>query len=326
MTKNDANLETPFISSINPNLDEDGTNFNDKKPKDKTNSENSNTNSPNQNDENYRLAGRPPLITLVLLAIGPLISQSVSSLYGIVATIWVSKALGEKGMTAVSLFTNIDTVGRAFGYFMNCSASQKISSLFGEKKANEAGQVICDLFRCSLLSGMIVPALLIQVAKPLGKWFGADDEIFKMAFDYIAVLLGCSAVSCLFLMFCGCLQAEGRTFLVSFAQISSFVMNMAIFCPLFLFVFHLGTCGAALATICSEAIPTIVIFFMYFFQKDDDNDEQKELEDIQEPILNNKDEGNESHRKRSFSCKIKLACKPKLSGLFKNSHHILGHH
>lgn len=32
-------------------------------------------------------------------------------------------------------------------------------------------------------------------------------------------------------------------------------MNMAIFCPLFLLVFHLGTFGAALATVFSEFIP-----------------------------------------------------------------------
>ena len=345
MTKNNQDLEVPLTSSSNfedtgkANL-EDSTNHQEEKKtiinSDETNikdnSENANEVNPSdsikadsKNDENYRLAGRPPLTTLVLLAVGPLISQLVSSLYGIVTTIWVSRALGEMGMAAVSLFTNIDNVGRAFGYFMNCSASQKIASLFGQKKANEAGQVICDLFRCSIISGMIVPALLIPVAKPLGKWFGADDEILKMGVDYIVVLLSCSTVSVLFLMFCGCLQAEGRTFFVSVAQISSFVMNMALFCPLFLLVFHMGTGGAALATICSEAIPTIVIFFLYFFQKDEEA-EEGELEDIQEPILNNNDEGSNSikfhkkektHRKSCNPFKIKLACKPKLSGLFK---------
>lgn len=48
-----------------------------------------------KNDENYRLAGRPPLLTLVILSVGPMISQFVSSLYGIVATIWVSRTVGE---------------------------------------------------------------------------------------------------------------------------------------------------------------------------------------------------------------------------------------
>lgn len=116
------------------------------------------------------------------------------------------------------------------------------------------------------------------MSKRLGKWFGADDIILNMGFDYLVILLGCSTVSCLFLMFCGCLQAEGRTFFVSIAQIASFVMNMAIFCPLFLFVFHMGTRGAALATICSEGVPAIIFFFLYFFQKDEENENENELE------------------------------------------------
>lgn len=111
------------------------------------------------------------------------------------------------------------------------SISKNLIFIRSKKKAHEAGQVICDLFRCSILSGLFVPGALIPVAKPLGKWFGADDVILKMGVDYLIVLLGGSTIFYLFLMFCGFLQAEGRTFFVSIAQISSFIMNMAIFCP-----------------------------------------------------------------------------------------------
>ncbi|KAK8840256.1 hypothetical protein M9Y10_031201 [Tritrichomonas musculus] len=267
-------------------------------------------------DENYRLGGRPPLLTLIVLALGPLISQFVSSMYGIVNTYWVSKALGEKGMAAVSLFANLDSLGRAFGYFMNCSASQKISSLFGQKKGHEAGQVICDLFRCCFVSGMIVPALIIPIAKPLGKWFGSDDEILQMGFDYLVILSSCSTVSCIFLMFCGCLQAEGRTFLVCIAQISTFVLNMCVFCPLFLFVFKIGIRGASLATICSEALPGIVFFCMYFFQKDDkEKNDSTEFNDLKEPMIDGKE--TKENEKKNCCSNFKPAVKPKLSGLFK---------
>lgn len=219
---------------------------------------------PKAKDENYRLGGRPPLITLLLLALGPTISQIVSACYGIVSSMWVAKAMGKQGMAALSLFGNLDGIGRAFGFFMNCSASQKISSLFGEKKGEEAGQVICDLLRCSIVCGMIVPALLLPVTKPLGKWFGADEETNQMGFEYLIPLLSCSCVTCFYLMLCGALQAEGRTMLVSVAQVSSFVLNMGVFCPLFLFVFHMKTPGAGFATICSDLCPTVVIFILYF--------------------------------------------------------------
>ena len=69
-------------------------------------------------DEAKRLGSRPPLKTLAILSVGPLISQITSSMYGIVNTVWVSKAIGEKGMTAVSTYLVFDSIGRAFGFFL----------------------------------------------------------------------------------------------------------------------------------------------------------------------------------------------------------------
>jgi Na+-driven multidrug efflux pump len=65
-------------------------------------------------------------------------------------------------------------------------------------------------------------------------------------------------------MFCGCLQAEGRSLLVGAVQICSFISNMIIFNPLFLLVFKWETVGAATATVASELIPSIALFVLFF--------------------------------------------------------------
>ena len=97
---------------------------------------------------------------------------------------------------------------------------------------------------------MIVTTILFSVPKPLNKWFGADGQNNKMSFNYVDIFLGCSVVSCIFLMFCCTFQAKERTALLSIFQISSFLMTM--------FFFHLGTFGVALTTVVSEAISGIV--------------------------------------------------------------------
>lgn len=268
LSSNDENIDTSFLfvslsmkcnsfiywmEDLEKPLNEDAPDDIDVQPK-----ENSNK------DEVYRLAGRPPLITLSILGVGPFVSQIVSGMYGVVTTMWVNKAMGPQGMAAVSLFTNLDNLGRAFGFFMNCSASQKISSLFGEKKGAEAGQVICDLLRCCVLCGIVVPAILLPLAPLLGRWFGADEITNHNGLIYLSPLLGGSVITCFYLMLCGALQAEGRTILVSALQISSFTLNMGFFCPIFLLVFKMGTVGAGLATICSDLCPTIFLFIYYF--------------------------------------------------------------
>jgi Na+-driven multidrug efflux pump len=215
-------------------------------------------------EEHYRLGGRPPLKTLAILSVGPLVSQIVSAVYGIVTSMWMARAMGDLGMAAISLFSNLDNCGRAFGFFMNCAASSKISALLGVDAGSEAGQLMCDLLRCCLLCGMICPAIFIPTCTPLARWFGATDLVIHYGREYLSVLLGASSITCVYLLTCGALQAEGRSILVGAIQITSLLANMAIFNPLFLLVFKWETLGAAFATVLSELIPSIIFVVLYF--------------------------------------------------------------
>lgn len=78
-------------------------------------------------------------------------------------------------MAAISLFTNCYH-GHEFGSFRNFSVFQKSTSLFGEKKCKEEGNVLCDLFQYCFVCGMIVAAKLIPAAKLNGKWFKTEDS------------------------------------------------------------------------------------------------------------------------------------------------------
>lgn len=64
--------------------------------------------------EDMRLAGYSPLTTIFRLSVGPILSQFTGALYGIITTIWVSKAIGDKGMAAISTMNSFDGIGRAF--------------------------------------------------------------------------------------------------------------------------------------------------------------------------------------------------------------------
>jgi Na+-driven multidrug efflux pump len=217
-----------------------------------------------QEDEHYRLGHRPPLKTLLALTVGPLISQVVSAIYGVVTSMWMARAMGDLGMAAISVFANLDSIGRAFGFFLMCAATSKISALFGEHRDSEAGQVVCDLWRLTFVCGAIVPGILIPVAKPLARWYGSEPDVVHYSFLYLAPLSGCAAITCIYLLMCGCLQAEGRSLLVGGIQIASLILNMCALNPLFLLVFKWDTIGAAMATIVSELIPAIVLTVLYF--------------------------------------------------------------
>ena len=215
-------------------------------------------------DEHYRLAGRPPLITILILSIGPIASQLISALYGTIDTVWVSQSVGEIGMTAVSAYTAFDNIGRAFGFLTSVAGSQKISALFGAGQDEEATQVMCDLLRVCILSGIIVPAILAPLVKEGVRWFGADEEVVELGYGYLLPILCCTVFTCWFVTCGGFLQGEGRSLLFGIIQVISLIFNMLVLDPIFLLVFKWGLPGAGWARVISEAIPALALIICYF--------------------------------------------------------------
>lgn len=217
--------------------------------------------------EDIKLGGYPPLKTIFRLILGPILSQVTNALYGVITTIWVSKAIGTDGMSAISMMNAFDNIGRSFGFFLAIAAATQISFLYGKGQSEEAGQVVTDLIRLSFVCGAFISAVLIPIMKPIAVWYGADDHIVQLGFDYILPLNIFAFNSCLFIAAGGFLQGEGRTFLFGMSNVVCLVLNMACFNPLFLFVFKMGIRGASVATVVSEFIPAIIILALFYCHK-----------------------------------------------------------
>ena len=215
-------------------------------------------------EEVERLGGKRALPTMILLSVGPFISQLSTALYGIVDTMWVSKAIGDRGMTAISTYSNFDTISRAFGYFLGVSISSMASSLFGSGEGSETGQLLSDLIRIGFFFGIIIPLIFLPITRPIARWFGASEEIVELGRLYVFPLLISSIVPCLYLLVCGCLQAEGRAKYFTVVQLTACILNLIIFDPLFLFGFKTDISGAAWATVLAELIPTLYVLYEYY--------------------------------------------------------------
>ncbi|OHT15953.1 hypothetical protein TRFO_13638 [Tritrichomonas foetus] len=219
--------------------------------------------NPNQ-DEIYRLAGRSPLMTILNLMIGPILTQVTGALYGVINTIWVSRAIGEIGMSAVATEYCFECIGRAFGYFLQSAGTTQISYLYGQKLEGEAPQVVVDILRFSILCAASVPALLIPIHDPVAKWYGASPETIKEGYNYLLPFIVGAIFPCINMACAGFLQAEGRTMLIGVINIVSLGISMAGLVPLFLYGFKSGIIGTSIATILADAIPGVILVILYF--------------------------------------------------------------
>lgn len=216
--------------------------------------------------ESYRLSSMSPLKTVCFLSIGPVINQIFLAIESFVETIWVSKAIGKDGLSAVSSYAPFDSISLAFGLTASYAGSCAISGIIATNKTDkkEASQVIVDLLRVCLIVGIIIPSVLTPLAEKTVRWFGTSEKITKLGFKYILPILICTFITCMFLALTGFIEGEGRPILFSLITVLVSVSNIAILCPLFLLGFKVGIVGAGISRVLSRAIPLVILLIFYF--------------------------------------------------------------
>lgn len=203
------------------------------------------------------------LKSLFLLSLGPFIAQLSQGFYGLVNTIWVAKALGNDGVAAIGASAVVEFVPFALSAYLSVCITTQVSYLYGKGYRNECTSLYIDFIRILIILGLLLPGILLPVAGPVIKWFGANDEITRMGFMYMVPLAVGSPLVFLFHVYCGLLQAEGHTFMYALAQLGAFAMYMMLN-PLFLLYFKWPIWGTSLASVISNSIPGIVLTVLVF--------------------------------------------------------------
>lgn len=218
--------------------------------------------------EEKRLGSRSPLLTEFILSIGPLISQTVQALYGVVNLFWVSKSIGDKGIEVFGAVYIVDFITLGFADYLMTALDIRISYLFGEKSdVKECSQIYVDFLRSSILFGLLMPAIILPISRPLIEWFGSSKEVSLMCFHYLMPTTFGAFLNFIYMVSCGLIQSEGHSIIFGITQVTSLVLNMACFAPMFLLGFKMDIWGASLATVCSEGLVGITLVILIFSGK-----------------------------------------------------------
>lgn len=211
-------------------------------------------------EEDFRLGGRPPFITLLFLAVGPVISEIGSTTYGIVDSVWVNKAFGKSGLSWIGCVFVPQYLVHGFSQMMHVCVTSKLGYLHATKVGHKVSRVLFDLFRVALIVSIIVPLLILPIANPLMTWMGFGEKSRSHGFKFLLPLTSGYFFTAMYHLLCGVLQANGLSVYYGAAHMLDSVLNMAVFDPLFLFAFKTGIWGVSLATVVSNAIVAICVF------------------------------------------------------------------
>lgn len=219
----------------------------------------------NEQNSKLELLGNAPVSkALVSLGIPIMIGMLINAFYNLADAYFVG-GLGEQQMGAISIVFPIGQAVVGLGLMFGNGAASYLSRLLGcgNKKAADIAA------STALYSSVFIGAVFIMIAaiflKPILTLLGATETIMPYALVYARIYI----LSCIFNVFNVTMNniaaSEGAAKTTMFALLSGAVINIGLD-PLFIYAFHMGVAGAAIATAISQFIST-AIYLAYILKK-----------------------------------------------------------
>lgn len=192
---------------------------------------------------------------MISLAIPSVLAQIVNVLYNIVDRIYIGRipGVGAVALTGVGVTFPIITIISAFSGFASGGGAPLTAIALGQGDRKRAERILGNCVSMLLFFTVILMAFFFVFQKPLLYVFGASDNTIGYSSTYISIyLLGTVFVE-LAVGLNTFISAQGQARTAMFSVLIGAVVNIVLD-PIFIFVFHMGVAGAAVATIISQAL------------------------------------------------------------------------
>ena len=202
---------------------------------------------------------------LLQFAFPAIVSMLVNSIYNIVDQIFIGQGIGYLGNAATTIAFPIVTIILAISTLLGAGGSAYAAIKLGEKNEEEADKTLGTVFLVTLAASVVVMAVAFPLMTPMLKVFGATENTMVYARQYTSVILMGTPFNMLSVVLSNMVRTDGNPALSMYAILAGAILN-TILDPIYIFVFHWGVTGAAVATITSQIISTVVLVQYFVFK------------------------------------------------------------
>ena len=203
--------------------------------------------------------GKEPIGHLLLvLAIPAIASQVINALYNMVDRMYIGHIpeIGATALTGVGVSFPIIMIVSAFAALVGMGGAPQASIAMGRKDHDKAEKILGNCFTSLAVVAVVLTIIVLAFKTPLLYLFGASSNTISYAEDYIEIY----AVGTIFVqmtlglnMF---ISAQGFSMISMLTVVIGAVTNIVLD-PIFIFGFHMGVRGAAIATVLSQALSAV---------------------------------------------------------------------
>ncbi|HJB15654.1 MAG TPA: MATE family efflux transporter [Candidatus Blautia excrementipullorum] len=187
------------------------------------------------------------------VAVPMTLAQLLNLLYNIVDRMYIGRIpeVGRVALTGVGVCFPVITLITAFTYLFGNGGSPLCAMEMGRGNRDEAEKLMGNTFSMLLIVSVILMAVGYLFYQPILYAFGASDTTFAYARDYLLIYIAGTPAVMTALGLNPFINCQGFGNMGMLTVLIGAVLNFVLD-PLFIFVFHMGVRGAAVATIISQ--------------------------------------------------------------------------
>jgi putative MATE family efflux protein len=191
--------------------------------------------------------------SLIVKFSGPaIVGMIVMSIYNIVDRIFIGRSVGALGLAGLTIGFPLMILVMGMTMLIAIGASALISIRLGQKREDEAQQVMGNAFTLLILTALVVTVTGLFLLNPILITFGASEVVLPYASGYMRIILYGTIFSVLSMGMNNFIRAEGNPKIAMVTMMIGAGINI-ILDYIFIFILGMGVAGAAWATIIAQA-------------------------------------------------------------------------
>ena len=195
---------------------------------------------------------------ILRIALPNMIAELVHVMYSLVDRMYIGHitGLGTTALSSIGIALPLITLVSAFASISGTGGAPLCSIARGEQDEKKAQEILDNAFSLTLVLSVVVTVSLFVFRKPLLQLMGADGDTLFYADQYFSIYCVGIIFSFISLGLNPFINLQGFSGIgmctVLFGALANIILD-----PVFIFTFHLGIRGAAIATAISQALSAI---------------------------------------------------------------------
>jgi putative MATE family efflux protein len=201
---------------------------------------------------------------LIKFSIPAIIGMLVNALYNVVDRIFIGQGVGSLGIGATTIAFPVMLIMMAFSMLIGVGANSLVSIRLGQNRREEAEGIFGNAFVLLVLSSLILSVIGLVILEPFLRFLGASEQMLPYAKDYLQIILIGGVFQSVGMGMNNFIRSEGNPKIAMYTMLIGAAIN-TVLDPVFIFIFHWGMKGAAIATILAQAVSALWVV-LYFFR------------------------------------------------------------